>query len=123
MKKETIILGFIIILISSCVKKIDGSSEESLKSSIEEIKRIADLDGIRAIIFQYPCIKLYKKEKVYRVIEEKCIYCKKCVNNLGCPALIKGENKKISIDSNLCYGCSICQVVCPTGAIVEVEKV
>lgn len=38
MKKETIILGFIIILISSCVKKIDGSSEESLKSSIEEIK-------------------------------------------------------------------------------------
>lgn len=105
------------------IKEVSVLNPFELKNSIEEIKRIADLDGIRAIIFQYPCIKLYKKEKVYRVIEEKCIYCKKCVNNLGCPALIKGENKKISIDSNLCYGCSICQVVCPTGAIVEVENV
>ena len=42
MKKVTLFLGVIAILLSSCAKKIDGSSEEAMKSSIEKIKNSLD---------------------------------------------------------------------------------
>ncbi|WP_372754655.1 DUF6694 family lipoprotein [Labilibaculum sp.] len=42
MKKTILILGIIVIFLSSCAKKIDGSSEEAMKSSIEEIKNSLD---------------------------------------------------------------------------------
>ena len=42
MKKVTLLLGVIAILLSSCAKKIDGSSEEAMKTSIEEIKKYLD---------------------------------------------------------------------------------
>lgn len=42
MKKITLFLGVIAILLSSCAKKIDGSSEEAMKSSIEKIKNSLD---------------------------------------------------------------------------------
>lgn len=38
MKKAALLLGVIVILLSSCAKKIDGSSEEAMKASITEIK-------------------------------------------------------------------------------------
>lgn len=38
MGKTTLFLGVIAILLSSCAKKIDGSSDEAMKASIEEIK-------------------------------------------------------------------------------------
>ncbi|MDD4848405.1 MAG: hypothetical protein PHR53_06565 [Bacteroidales bacterium] len=44
MKKFTVLLGVIAILLSSCVKKIDASSEESMKSSIEKIIKTLDDD-------------------------------------------------------------------------------
>lgn len=42
MKKTTLLFGIIAILFFSCTKKIDGSSEEAMKSSIEEIKESLD---------------------------------------------------------------------------------
>lgn len=43
MKKTHLILFLLFILILSCQKKIDGSSEESLKKSIEEINESLDV--------------------------------------------------------------------------------
>jgi len=42
MRKVTLLLGIIAILFSSCAKKIDGSSEETIKASVEEIKKSLD---------------------------------------------------------------------------------
>ena len=42
MKKATLLLGVLAILVSSCAKKIDGSSEEAMKTSIEEITKSLD---------------------------------------------------------------------------------
>ncbi|HLS31300.1 MAG TPA: DUF6694 family lipoprotein [Flavobacteriaceae bacterium] len=42
MRKFVILLGAIGILFSSCTNKIDGSSEEAMKSSIEEIRKSLD---------------------------------------------------------------------------------
>ncbi len=39
MRKNIVLLGLITTLFSSCVKKIDATSEEAMKSSIEEIKK------------------------------------------------------------------------------------
>ena len=49
---------------------------------------------------------------------EKCISCKKCIRELGCPALIV-SGKIVSIDASLCTGCSLCSQICPTDAIVN----
>jgi len=50
-----------------------------------------------------------------------------CVNLLGCPALVfDRDKKKVSIDEDLCAGCSACAQVCPYNAIyamsIEGEK-
>lgn len=42
MKKVSLFLALSVLLFSSCVKKIDGSSEETLKASVEEIKKSLD---------------------------------------------------------------------------------
>ena len=58
-KKVTLFISLIAILLSSCAKKIDGSSEEAMKSSIEEIKKSLDYEkkekfeeSMRLIMFQ-----------------------------------------------------------------------
>lgn len=44
MRKCTLLISILAILLTSCTKKIDGSSEETLKSSIEEIKSSLDAE-------------------------------------------------------------------------------
>ena len=45
-----------------------------------------------------------------------CIHCKKCIRELGCPAIIT-EDGNVSIDSSMCTGCGLCSQVCPVHAI------
>lgn len=88
------------------------------ESCTDKIMDIAEGSGVRALVFESPCIKLFKAEKIYSISKE-CIGCKKCARELGCPALIK-EGSKMKIDRNLCYGCGICMPICPVNAISEV---
>ena len=57
----------------------------------------------------------------YRVNENKCIKCGKCVDvcNYNAIAMIK---KKILFFPELCHSCGACKVVCPVDAIEEKEK-
>lgn len=98
--------------------ELDPFDLETCKS---EIVRLSEGRGVRAIVFESPCIKLFKPDTLYYVDEATCVGCKRCVNELGCPAIIKAENGKVRIDESLCYGCSICAQVCPFHAIKEVE--
>ncbi len=92
-----------------------------IEASAVEVQKISEGQGVRAIIFDSPCIKLFKPETSYEVDREKCIFCKKCARETGCPALVKDKGK-MAIDQDLCYGCSICEPICPTSAIKEVER-
>ena len=85
-------------------------------AAMEAVRQAADHKGVSAIIFRAPCIALFKPAKLCAVDTDKCIGCRKCLRELGCPGLVK-DGKKVRIDTSLCYGCGLCIGVCPVGAI------
>ena len=88
------------------------------KLSVETVKRVAQEPGVKAIIFRSPCIALTKPSGRSAVDPEKCIACGKCIRELGCPALIlDADGKKAKVDPSLCTGCTLCEQICPVGAI------
>ena len=102
------------------VKYIRTVNPFELDEAVNAVKCAADFDGVSAVIFRAPCIALFKPQKRFSIAEINCIGCKRCVNEIGCPALVKNGNK-IKIDPTLCYGCGLCEKVCPKGAISDKE--
>lgn len=86
-----------------------------LKSAISAVKDAAEQKGVRAIIFKSPCIAVTKPSGGYTVTDS-CIGCKKCIKELGCPAVVLNSGK-VEIEPSLCFGCGICAKVCPVSAI------
>ena len=87
-------------------------------ASKECVERVAEEPGVKAIIFKSPCVHLFKSGKRMEVDESKCIGCKRCINQIGCPALFwKKDDKKVYIDPAQCNGCQLCNQMCPTDAI------
>ena len=98
------------------------------KASVEAVKTAVAAPGVSAVIFKSPCISIasklgYKMPGAKKVDTAKCIGCRKCINELGCPALsvsgMKNEKGKqlVEIDSSLCTGCGLCASVCAVDAI------
>ena len=103
------------------------------KAAVEAVQKASETSGVSAIIFKAPCIAIaqkvgWEKPHALTVDTSKCIGCRKCINELGCPALsvsnvvstssTTGKGKRlVEIDKSLCTGCSLCKQVCPVGAI------
>lgn len=96
--------------------------------SVEAVKKASESNGVSAVIFKSPCISIasklgYKFPGAKSVDAEKCIGCRKCINELGCPALslsAKANSRQkqiVEIDGTLCTGCGLCKSVCPVKAI------
>ncbi len=97
------------------LKKIITVDPLDLEASVSAVKECADTPGVKAIIFRSPCIALFRPTK-RAVISDKCIQCKKCIREIGCPAIVI-ENGKVAIDNSLCTGCGLCGQICPVNAI------
>ena len=97
------------------VKKIEVVDPLDLEKAVNTVKECAALSGVKAIIFKSPCIAISKPSGKMK-ISEKCIQCKKCIREIGCPALIT-VGGKVTIDEGLCTGCGLCSKVCPVSAI------
>ena len=75
------------------------------------------------VIFRAPCIAIAGKlgcrfHAPMAVDGGSCIGCRKCINELGCPAIsVDAETKKPVIDQSTCTACSLCAQVCPVQAI------
>jgi indolepyruvate ferredoxin oxidoreductase alpha subunit len=104
------------------IKRIFTINPYHSKKTQEIISQELEIDEPSLIISKAPC-PLAEGKRVggtRRITEELCKNCKMCLK-LGCPA-IDGAGKKPVINENLCYGCSLCQQVCPFGAIVNLQE-
>ncbi len=86
------------------------------QKAVEAVKTCAEQKGVTAIIFRSPCVALSKPKGKCTVDASRCIGCKKCVLEIGCPALVAGSSK-VSINRDLCTGCGLCAEICPVKAI------
>lgn len=104
------------VLAAVGVKRIETADPLNLDYSVQAVKSLMeDKGGVKAIIFKSPCIAVTKPNSGYH-IDETCINCKKCINELGCPAIVLKDGMPY-IEESLCYGCGLCEKVCPIGAI------
>lgn len=95
-------------------------------AAIEVVEKAAEdaMQGkVAAIVFRSPCIALYKPTKRMTILADTCIGCRRCIRELGCPALVKsGDGRKAAIDPGLCYGCGLCVGICPVKAITTAKE-
>ena len=96
-------------------------------SSIVAVKAAVEFEGPSAVIFESPCIQLIKPKVPVVVNTEICTGCKKCITEIGCPAIAfdpsaqgmrSGDRGQAVINAALCNGCDLCTQVCPFKAIV-----
>ena len=106
---EAVLRGIGLTVIETC-------DPLDFKASVDCVKRVSETPGVKAIIFQSPCIAITKPSGSLHVESEKCIGCKKCIRELGCPALFVSDGH-VCIDTSLCTGCTLCSQLCPTNAI------
>ena len=77
--------------------------------------------GVSVLISKSPCPlfenrMLGKKQKIVFEVDESCDLCKKCLEEVGCPAFVwerpaEGESR-IRINAAMCSGCSVCAQMC-----------
>lgn len=98
------------------VKTVVTADPLDLENAVELIRRIAEEKGVKAVIFKSPCIAVTKPSGREIIDETKCINCRKCIKELGCPAIVLRDGK-VYIEKSLCFGCAVCETVCPVNAI------
>lgn len=98
------------------VTAVETVNPLDLDKSIEVVRKMAGMPGVKAIIFKYPCIAITKPEGKMAVDIDKCVGCRKCIREIGCPGLIIRDGQ-VAIDESLCTGCGLCSQICPFEAI------
>jgi indolepyruvate ferredoxin oxidoreductase alpha subunit len=92
-----------------------------LDEAVETVKKVADEPGVKAIIFEAPCAVLFKPETPYEVDLDKCVDCKMCIREIGCPGVVLKDGH-VAVDPALCNGCGLCSQICPCSAIGKAVK-
>lgn len=98
------------------VTAVETVNPLDLAKSIDVVRKMAGMPGVKAIIFKYPCIAITKPEGRMAVDIDKCVGCRKCIGEIGCPGLIIRDGQ-VTIDESLCTGCGLCSQICPFEAI------
>ena len=97
------------------VQKVVTVNPLNLQESVDAVKECASLPGVKAIIFKSPCVAITKPMGT-AVISDACIGCKRCIREIGCPAIVVKDGK-VTIEEGLCTGCGLCSQICPVHAI------
>ena len=103
------------------VEFVETVNPYDVTKTAEIMKKAIEYDGVSVVISKCPCPLELKKEKklepkLCEVDQSKCIQCGTCLRMIGCPALIKKDDK-VMIDEQQCIGCGMCADVCPKDAI------
>jgi indolepyruvate ferredoxin oxidoreductase alpha subunit len=103
-------------------KRVRTIDPYKVKETLEILNEELSVKEPSLIVSRGGC-PLHEKKKVgpvRRINQDLCKACRACVR-IGCPA-IDGGQKKPFINEFLCNGCSLCQQMCPFGAITAVEE-
>ena len=103
------------------VKTVETVDPLNHALAVETVKRVADLPGVKAIIFKSPCVVLAKPQSRVTIDPDACIGCRKCIREIGCPAL-SFDGKHAAADPAQCAGCGLCAQLCPVHAISGGER-
>lgn len=102
-----------------------------LTQSIEAARTAIDFEGPSAILFESPCVQLFKPAAPVVLDANRCTGCKKCITEIGCPGIgfdadargpKSGERGQAFIDPGQCNGCGLCTQVCPFDCIAVAEE-
>jgi indolepyruvate ferredoxin oxidoreductase alpha subunit len=99
---------------------------EALLRQADAHARSAD-GGVAVLVSRHGCLMesaVRKGQDAFLVtVNEKCIACRKCVDQFECPALLMDEESgRAGVNRDRCVGCGTCIPVCPVDAIVKGEK-
>ena len=102
----------------------------NLQQSIDAARQAIDFEGPSAILFESPCVQLFKPAAPVVLDAKRCTGCKKCITEIGCPGIgfnadargpKSGERGQAFIDAGQCNGCGLCTQVCPFDCISVVD--
>jgi TPP-dependent indolepyruvate ferredoxin oxidoreductase alpha subunit len=101
------------------IEKVEVADPYDLKQTTKVLRNMLEYNGPSVVIAERPCPLRVEKGKVREVLKE-CNKCGVCVEAYGCPAISLGS-ERAEIDPTLCYGCGVCEQVCPFKAIRSTE--
>jgi indolepyruvate ferredoxin oxidoreductase alpha subunit len=85
--------------------------------------------GVRVVISRRECALPAARRGIrsapLRIDPELCRFCKACLRESGCPALIidsRAGGEVMAISAEECTGCGLCQTVCRRGAVVSTQE-
>lgn len=102
------------------IQRVEVVDPYEIKNCIKVIREMIDYPGPSVIIAERPCpLRLERGPK--REVAKECNKCGVCVEAFGCPAISLGT-ECAEIDTTLCYGCGVCEQVCPFEKIRSKNK-
>lgn len=117
--EQTAVIDPVAIIRACGVGQVETVNPLELKKAIDAVRRAMDYDGVAAVVMKYPCAATIKSNCIFEIDTQICTNCRRCLRELGCPALSAAEKPQIT---SSCYGCGLCSQVCPSGAIKEVRN-
>jgi indolepyruvate ferredoxin oxidoreductase alpha subunit len=97
------------------IDRVEVVDPYDIKGTTKVIREMLDYHGPSVIISERPCPLKIERGPAREVLKE-CNACGLCVNVFGCPA-ISLTPERAEIDPTLCWGCGVCEKICPFDAI------
>lgn len=98
---------------------------------LQDMRKHMKEPGVSVLISKSPCPLfenrvLRKQRKIVFHVDASCDLCKRCMEELGCPAFAWEESAAgdmcVSINEALCSGCSICSQMCNSIRPKRIDK-
>lgn len=104
------------------IKRIVTVNPYELENVQKVLREEIAADEPSLIISKAPCLLLSKQRMAepFMIDEDICVNCGTCLG-LGCPA-IEARGDKPTINTLSCTGCSMCEQICPTQAISQMNR-